>query len=120
MIYEKLFLVALIGFHAAVNLLGAGLIKAQINESAPAVVGDYLLMMLRWRVIGGIFLIGLGFGLLMVIMKRTDFSFFMPISLTLSFIITLIIARFLLHEAIDLKTGSGILLMVLGAVVLVR
>jgi len=120
MMTDKLQVVTLITLHALINLFGSALIKAQINRSLPSQPIDYLMTLFSFRAIGGFFLIGSGFLIMMLIMRRSDFSFFMPVSLVVSYLITVVISLFFLGETIHLRTYVGLFFMLIGALALLR
>ena len=120
MISDKIQVVVLIALHALINLFGSALIKDQINRSLPAAPFDYLMVLFSVRAISGFSMIAGGFLLMMFIMRRTDFSFFMPVSLVVSYLITVLISIFFLQETIHLRTYIGLFFMMIGAVVLLR
>ncbi len=120
MLKTRLVILLLIVLHATINLMGAALIKDQVNRSRPNVLPEYLSMMLSWRALAGFGLIGVGFLIMMVIMRRTDFAFFMPVSLSVSYVITITIAVFFLGETIEARTYLGIALMMLGSLFLLK
>jgi len=100
------------------TVTGELLLKAGMNR-----VGEFspsLQVLVRtfteWRVLLGFALIFSGSLFWLGVISRADFSFAYPL-LALSYVVSLIPARFLLNEDVTLNRVAGALIIVLGVVV---
>ena len=101
-----------------ITVVGEFLLKAGVNQ-----VGEFSLALpvlwktfTEWRVILGFAMVFAGSLFWLGVISRTDFSYAYPL-LALSYVISLIPARFFLHEDVTWNRVLGSLIIVLGVIV---
>ncbi len=100
------------------TVIGELLLKAgvdQVGEFSPS-VDVVLRTFTEWRVVLGFVLIFSGSLFWLGVISRADFSYAYPL-LALSYVISLVPARFILHEDVSWNRVAGALIIVLGVIV---
>ena len=109
---------ALLLIAICLTVTGELMLKAGVNQ-----VGEFspsLAVLIRtfteWRVVLGFALVFAGSLFWLGVISRTDFSYAYPL-LAMSYVISLIPARFLLHEDVTWNRVLGSVIIVLGVIV---
>jgi multidrug transporter EmrE-like cation transporter len=104
--------------YAAINVSGAALIKSDIKNSTLHSVADYILFLLRWRVIAGFALVFLSAIILIKALSIAKISLVNPMATGVNFGFTLIAGYFVFNERIGLPHYLGLALILCGILII--
>ena len=104
--------------YAAINVSGAALIKSDIKNSTLNSVADYILFLLRWRVIAGFALVFLSAIILIKALSIAKISIVNPMATGVNFGFTLIAGYFVFNERIGMAHYLGLALILSGILII--
>jgi len=113
-------LLMLILLQALLNIGGATLIKKELNESTYNNIGEQLLFLFKLKPFIGLALIGVGFLVMISILKEANLSLFQPISSGLTYIVTIGFSIMILQEKISWSTLLGMVVILAGVLLITK
>lgn len=111
-------LILLTTLQVILNIGGIAVLKSGLETHPLRELIDYLKLMLNWQAVLGIFLIGMGFLVTIIILHQAKMSIYQPLSSGITFIVNIAVATWILGEKSDWKTLLGILIIMLGIFIL--
>lgn len=111
--------IALCFVQAIFNISGVALIRSAAMQGLDksSIVG-FVKSLWNLHLLGGLFLIVIGFLFTILILMSNKLSVYQPISSGLTFIVTIIVSVFFLKESINLTSYIGILFIMVGCIII--
>jgi multidrug transporter EmrE-like cation transporter len=105
-------------FYALLNVSGAAIIKWKLKERSLSVFNDWLRLLLDVHIIGAFILLFCSALVLFQALSSGNFSFIIPISVGINFILTVMVGYFLFKDQINIVSFIGFALIISGIVLL--
>ncbi len=111
-------LILLTTLQVFLNVGGIAVLKLGLEKCSLTTMWHYINLMFNWQAVLGVFLIGFGFLVTIIILHQAKMSIYQPLSSGITFIVNIGVATWILGEKSDWKTLLGIFIIMFGIFIL--